>query len=867
MTTTVTPLAGDFPAADAERWRGLVDKILKGADYEKRLVAKTADGLKIEPVYVRSSLEGVPAGGVPGTAPYLRGARPNSMGGWDIRAVHAEGDAAAANAAILDDLQCGATSVLLQIASDGRSGLQPNAEVVARALQGVMLDVCPVALDAGSQGMVAARALMQAWETRGIKTDSRLGALNADPIGVLAETGALALEADDALIDAAKLVADVQGVPHVTALRANGHVWHRGGASEAQELAATLATLVQYLRAVETAGIGADAALPKIAITLAIDADQLMGLAKLRAARALVARVADACGAATAVERMSFTAESSLRMMSKRDPWVNMLRTTMACAVGAMANADAMTVYPFSWALGQPDAFARRIARNTSIVLMEESGLARVADPAGGSFAIEKLTDDLAREAWRFFQEIEAEGGIIASLAAGKIQGRIAATQTQRLKALATGRQEMTGTSAFPMLGGDGVTVTAWPKSESKSVAGGARVTALNTARLSEPFEALREKADAFEAKSGAKPKVFLACLGPLAVHGARATWIKNYLAAGGIEGVGSGEITQSQDAGQAFAASGATVACICSSDAVYGELGEAVASLLKTAGATRVYLAGRPKDQEAALKAAGVDSFIFAGSDMLETLKGRAGGAWGLTVTRARLATRSTGGTAAGPPVFFSLLPDRPLRRSQVSEVGLRKNPRLLECCTFGVEQSDLGLRAVGHGRNDFAVEVWFAKHARGTGCCDLFADVGQSFSTRRSVGVGSDRTRRVKPEAPLEILQGIVEHDVRLLIQPLQRCRELGCERVEVLLGRLGVGFVNGGVCRRFGREARGDVIKHGFGIVGIEPSVAVYRGTLLLAAMVVVMPFGFGGMLMLFEGAARAGLQGRHACGLDE
>ena len=472
-------------------------------------------------------------------------------------------------------------------------------------------------------GMAAARALVQVWDQRGIKPDSRLGALNADPVGVLAETGGLQQSIEAALTDAATLIADVQGAPHVTALRANGHVWHRGGASEAQELAAVLATIAAYLRAAEARGIAPEAALPKIAITLAVDADQLLGLAKLRAARALVWRLADACGAGQAVARMSFTAESSLRMMTKRDPWVNMLRTTMACAVGGMGGADAVTVYPFSWVLGRPDAFARRIARNTSIVLIEESGLARVADPAGGSFAVERLTDTLAREAWSLFQAIEADGGIVASLGKGKIQADIAAVQSARAQAFASGKMELTGTSAFPLLGSDGVTIAPWPAAGTVTAPQGTTVKALSCVRLAEPFEVLRDAADAFEAKTGAKPKVFLACLGPLAVHGARATWIKNYLAAGGIEGLTSGEITQSQDAGKAFADSGATVACLCSSDAVYGELGEAAASALKGAGARQVLLAGRPKEQEAALKAAGADGFIFAGSDMLTTLSG----------------------------------------------------------------------------------------------------------------------------------------------------------------------------------------------------------------------------------------------------
>jgi methylmalonyl-CoA mutase len=285
-----------------------------------------------------------------------------------------------------------------------------------------------------------------------------------------------------------------------------------------------------------------------------------------------------------------------------------------------MGGADAITVLPFTEALGQPDAFARRIARNTHLVLMEESSLGRVADPAGGSWYVERLTDELAAKAWDTFQAIEAKAGLGAALQSGWWQGEVARVAETRAKLIATGRQELTGTSAFPRLGDDGVAVAPWPAPLPADL-NGARATPMPPRRLAEPFEALRDRADSIERRTGKRPTVFLASLGPLAVHSVRTTWIRNFLAAGGIDVVASDGFTSSADAGRAYAESGAKVACICSSDAVYGELGEATASLLKTAGAARVYLAGRPKDQEAALKSAGVDDFVFAGMDAPATL------------------------------------------------------------------------------------------------------------------------------------------------------------------------------------------------------------------------------------------------------
>jgi methylmalonyl-CoA mutase len=298
-----------------------------------------------------------------------------------------------------------------------------------------------------------------------------------------------------------------------------------------------------------------------------------------------------------------------------------MLRTTIACATAAMGGAHAITVLPLTWAIGRPDAFARRMARNTHLVLQEESGLGRVVDPAGGSFAIETLTTELAAKAWKLFQDIEAAGGMAAALVSGRVQDDIAKVAQTRRKQLATGRLEMTGVSAFPKLGDDGVKAEPWPDAPPRASGGAVSVKPLVAARLAEPYEQLRDAADAFAARTGTPPKVFLACLGELAAHGARATWISNFLAAGGIEAVQSAPIAKADDAAAAFKASGAAIVCLCAADAAYAEFGAAAASALKAAGAQRLYLAGRPKDLEAALTAAGVDSFIFAGIDALETL------------------------------------------------------------------------------------------------------------------------------------------------------------------------------------------------------------------------------------------------------
>jgi methylmalonyl-CoA mutase len=606
MTDTITPFAADFPAASEAQWRGLVDKILKGSSFDKRLVTRTADGLAIKPLYTRAH-----AADVDGAT------RGHHRPAWDIRQICAEAEPAAANAAILDDLKGGVTSTVLTIAAPGWSGLDYHEDALAQALDGVLLDVCPVGLWAGEYTPDAAGSLLAIWRKAGLKTEQCQGAFNYDPLGTLAYTGALYQPLDKALAVAANLVLTAQGHPYVTALKADGHIWHNAGATEAQELGLCLATAVAYLRACEAAAIPPTDALGKIAFIVAVDADQFLGIAKIRALRRCVARLAEACGAASANPHVA--AITSYRMLTRRDPWVNMLRTTMACTAAALGGADAITVLPYSWAIGRPDAFARRTARNTHHVLQEESYLGRVQDPAGGSWYVEALTSDLAQAAWAVFQDLERRGGLGAALQSGHIQDLLAASATRRAEQVARGKIELTGTSAFPLLGSDGANIQPWPSDALSADLPGTRARPLVCARLSEPFERLRDLADA-AGVAGPAPRVFLATLGPLADHAARAAWMRNLLASGGIEAVGCQPLLTSMAVGQAFADSGAAVVCLCAADAHYAELGEATAQLLKTAGAKAIYVAGKPKD-EALLRSAGVDGFIFAGGDMIETL------------------------------------------------------------------------------------------------------------------------------------------------------------------------------------------------------------------------------------------------------
>ena len=458
----------------------------------------------------------------------------------EITSVIDSGDAATANRALLADLEGGANAILVTIAAPGQSGVRvATVADWSTLVTGVYLDLATIELDGGLAAIEAGQSLLAALPALAGTARTRRFQLNLDPIGTFARHGTVRQPVPAAIDASAALAKTFRAAePLSRTMLASGLPYHEAGASEAQELAGMAATLIAYLRAFETVGVGPAEAVPHIAVHLATDADIFLTAAKTRAARTIIARIANACGAADAAASVRLTAVSSRRMMARRDPWTNMLRTTVATAAASFGGADAILTRPFTDALGEADAFARRLARNTQIVAQEESGLGHVIDPVGGSWYVEKLTADLANEAWNLLQEIEADGGIIAALRSGLIQGRIAAVAAERAKAIATGRIELTGVSAFPKLGDDGVTVA--PRASS-DLAMMPEIEPLTPIRLAAPFEALRDAADVSRA-AGTTMDVLLVTLGPQAQFTARATWVTNLLASGGIGVVAQGD-------------------------------------------------------------------------------------------------------------------------------------------------------------------------------------------------------------------------------------------------------------------------------------------------------------------------------------
>lgn len=426
--TLIAP--GAFPPATAADWRALVEKTLKDAPFDS-LQRRTLEGLPIAPLY-ESATEGATFVPRPHDAE-----RP-----WDLRAAVAHPDPSRARGDLLADLEGGAASGLIVIDPSNANGVAiGSAAGLAQVLDGVMLELAPVALDAGFLGPKAADWLAAA--AKGSPTALLL--FHMDPLGAFAETGESPGPIESHLVSAATVGARLaESYPKAGLFLASGRVVHEAGGGEAGELAFMLANALAYAKALVRAGMPIDRAFGAIHLGLAVDADYFTSLAKLRAARVLWARLTGACGV-DAPARIE--ARSSRRMLAVQDPWTNMLRLTSAAFGAAVGGADAVVLGAFTDAIGLPTAFARRQSRNAQLVLMEEAHLGRVADPAAGSGYVEALTDEIARAAWAQFQAIEAKGGVIAALASGHVADQIAAVSAARD---AAGPSKIVGVTAFP---------------------------------------------------------------------------------------------------------------------------------------------------------------------------------------------------------------------------------------------------------------------------------------------------------------------------------------------------------------------------------------------------------------------------------
>lgn len=638
-----------FYTADEAAWWSAVDKALKGGSRQK-LFGATEDGQEIAPLYERRQ---------EAPARALRDAQRD----WAVVQRIDIPDARQANAQILEDLQGGASGLDLIFSGAAAAygnGIQiDDLAGLEMLLKDVQLNLIDLRFEAGRENIEVLALLLAYLEKHQIDpADVRLTA-GFDPYGWIAANGVALKDMEDAFrhFRDAIVSAHAFGSP-VRMMKADGRIWHESGATPAQELALVLASATAHLRMLEGTVLAPEAWADRISLSVIAEADQIGTIAKARAVRALWSGVLD--GAGLPQTKMPVHMSTSYRMLTRRDPWVNLLRNTVAVFAAGVGGADSISVLPHTLAVGLPDGFARRLARNTQSILLEESNLAKVTDPAAGSGAIEDRTDKLCDSAWAFFQEIEAAGGLMDAIRKGMVQDRIAAARDARNTDIARRKRPITGVSEFPDLSEKGVSVLEQGDADLAGLSpspqelpdpgNGERFTALRKlalagsplphlgmrldqlprdtslktltpVRLAEPFEALRDRAEAFESGNAIAPQVFLATLGSLAQFTARSTWTANAFAAGGVTPVGAAVYDTLEELVQAFRDSGAVLACLVSSDEVYETEAVAAAKALKQAGVGQLYLAGRPGAKEAEFSAAGVDAYVFAGCDLLALL------------------------------------------------------------------------------------------------------------------------------------------------------------------------------------------------------------------------------------------------------
>jgi methylmalonyl-CoA mutase len=609
--------AAEFPVADEAQWHALVHSVLKGRPFD-RLVSRSYDGIEIQPLYARAN------------GPVPRALR-RKAGDWRVVQRMDHPDAFEANRQALSDLAQGADALSLVGSESGAGwgfGVKlARASDFETALAGIDLDLISLRLDLGPQTPAVAQWFLELARRRHLVSTALDIDICFDPIGDLLRHGSSPLSAQaigQTGADLARRLRDAGFASRV--FLADGRPFHEAGASQAQELALVLAGAVTYLRMLEGNGLALEHAVDEIGFLLVADADQFLTIAKFRALRRLWAHIAEACGVAAVPARIH--AETAWRMETLCDPWVNILRGALAAFSAGIGGADAIAVLPFTQGLGLADEFARRIARNSQLILLHESHLGNVADPAAGAGSFEELTAELCEKAWRLFQTIETSGGLIESVQAGVPQAWIATSAAARAKALARRTEVLTGTSEFPNLAETPVAVLApRPAAKTKKTPGADRqleVTALPSERDSEIFESLRQVCEAELAARGVRPRIFLANLGPQAGFSARSGFAAAVFAVAGLEAASAeagGSIEALRDA---FATSGAKIACICAADTQLESDGHALALALREAGARHVFIAADPKTSGLPAdwaQLAGV-TFLYRGCDIVAILQ-----------------------------------------------------------------------------------------------------------------------------------------------------------------------------------------------------------------------------------------------------
>lgn len=611
-------LKEDFPTPTYEEWKEAAVSFLKGAPFDKKLKTRTYEGITLEPMYFRSDV-GELAGSnrYPGQGDYLRGTGTTGYltRNWEICQETACSTAEEFNSIIKKEIDKGITAISPKLAVSGMS--LSSVKDFETAFDGVDLSEWPIYANAGSSVIELLSALKEYSAKKGLEVSKIKGAFEADPVGVLAEKGSMGIETEKAFEDMAasiKLVSE-NGCS-VKTIGIDSTVYVNAGASTVQELAYAFATAVEYINRMLDKGLAIDEIAGRIRFTMSVSTNFFMEIAKFRAARVIWKKIVESYGGSDEAAKIYIHARTSTYSQTKYDPYVNMLRVTTEAFSAVVGGVDSIHTSAFNEITGKEDDFARRIARNVQIILKEESHMDQLIDPAGGSFYVEKLSEEVLNAAWKIFQSVEEKGGMIEALKTGIPQSEIREVAEKRWADTAKRKAKIVGVNMYANTTEEKPEAcTAPAKSESGN--SDLSVEPLNTHRLAEPFEAVRDAVFAFNEKEGRNPKLFLANMGPLGQYKARADFTKGFFETGAFEVVYPEGFATPEEAAAAAVEAGVDAIAVCSTDETYPEI---IPAFIKALGNAKeklpVILAGYPKDQIEAHKESGVDEFIFMGAD-----------------------------------------------------------------------------------------------------------------------------------------------------------------------------------------------------------------------------------------------------------
>jgi methylmalonyl-CoA mutase len=615
-STEQTRLFSEFPPVGTETWEARILADLKGADYQKRLIWKTYDGIAVKPYYRSADLEGIGYLGVPpDEVPYVRGTRVDAQS-WSIRQDFKELDIKSLNEQMKSAISKGVDAVGIRVA-------QINThKQMEELLEGVDLkDISINFISSPSYPLTLELFIYQVMH-RDIPHHMPKGSLNFDPIGYLLRRGEFYANWQQNLEEAEYLIQTVgKKLPSFKAVSINAHYFQDAGSTLVQELAFGLASACEYLAGLTDKGLTIDQVAPYMQFSFATGPHYFLEIAKLRAARLLWNRMVEQFHPkdpeSSKIQIHSATAKWNKSLF---DPYVNMLRTTTEGMSAILGNADSVTIDPFNALYQDPDDFSARIARNQQLVLREESYLDKVVDPAAGSYYIEKLTSDMATHAWDLFRSVEKAGGLLECIRSGFIQEEVATSRKEKEEDVAQRRLVLLGTNQFPNLT-EKVVIT--DIEEPSNVPETTVIQKLNPYRAAAGFESLRIATEKFVANGNQRPKVFLFTMGNLAMLRARAGFATNFFGCAGYEIIDNPGFATIQEGVSAFAENPSALLVICSSDEEYPGIVPGITEAVKhLPSIPLVVLAGYPKEQIESFRQAGVMEFIHLRSDLYATLK-----------------------------------------------------------------------------------------------------------------------------------------------------------------------------------------------------------------------------------------------------